>query len=497
MQRLFLFQPSTWLLAVIVAAIGTLCSFLYRVAHLLFYHPLRSYPGPKLWAISRVPWHYYNIRGDLARKILDLHETYGPTVRIAPDELSYTSSQAWRKIYGQSKPEFMKCTDGRGIAPVIKQAHLRGIIAAESEKHRRLRRAIAPAFSDRALSEQEAYLQEHSDNLVNHLRKACNEGAVDIVKWLSLATFDIMSDLAFGKPEGCLDNADQPWLSVMGARAKTIRWHQLTIYYGLDGLATRFAPKSFTKSRQDHMRLTAAKVQQRIKLNVERKDFMSYILQNTAEPLSNAELTIMASAFIVAGSGTSARALSATVYFLCANSDVLFKVTSQIRSAFDDQKAITIRSTARLPYLQACIDEAMRLHPPNPSTIPRWVPDHGEEIDGKWVPGGIAVGCHQLASGHAEWNFERPKEYIPERWLDNNLKTEFAGDDKSSVQPFSFGPRSCIGRSLAYAEMRLILAKLLFVFDLQMDEPELNWTERQKNYLTWEQIPLMIRLDPR
>lgn len=44
--------------------------------------------------------------------------------------------------------------------------------------------------------------------------------------------------------------------------------------------------------------------------------------------------------------------------------------------------------------------------------------------------------------------------------------------------------------------MRMILAKLLLVYDLEMDDSELDWTERQKSYLTWEQIPLMIRLRP-
>lgn len=201
------------------------------------------------------------------------------------------------------------------------------------------------------------------------------------------------------------------------------------------------------------MKLTAAKVQQRIQLNHSSKDFMSYILENDAEPLTNAELAIMASAFIVAGSGTSARALSATIYYLCINPPALAKIVAEVRSAFAGGETVTIRSTARLQYLQACIDEAMRLHPPNPSTIPRWVPEYGEEIEGKWVPGGIAVGVHQLSSGHANWNFARAKEYIPERWLENGNDSEFAKDDKSSAQPFSFGPRNCIGQRYVLGDL--------------------------------------------
>lgn len=75
------------------------------------------------------------------------------------------------------------------------QSHLRGLVAADHDKHARLRRAIAPAFSDRALREQEGILQSHSSNLVKHLKNRGKESSIDIVKWLSLATFDIISGL--------------------------------------------------------------------------------------------------------------------------------------------------------------------------------------------------------------------------------------------------------------------------------------------------------------
>ena len=374
-----------------------------------------------------------------------MHEQYGPTIRIAPDELSYTSSQAWKKVYGQTKPEFHKCLDGRGIAPVIKQAHLRGIIAADSDKHRRLRRAIAPAFSERALGQQEEFLQKHCRNLMRCLRERCEGGELDIGRWFSLTTYDIITELTFGRADGCLDNADEPWLTVMGARAKTIRWYQFTIYYGLDNLVSRLAPSAMTRSRQEHMKMLGSKVQSRLKEKDISKDFMSYILDNSSEPLSTAGLVIMASAFVVAGSGTSARALSATTYFLCRHPEKLALAVDEVRKTFQDESHITTKSTAPLGYLAACINEAMRLHPPNPSTIPRWVPADGEMIEGEWVPGGTAVGVHQLSSGLAEWNFARAKEFLPERWLELPPGSEFERDDKASAQPFSYGARGCVG----------------------------------------------------
>lgn len=382
----------------------------------------------------------------MARTIHALHEQHGPTVRIAPDELSYTSSQAWKKIYGQTHPEFSKCLDGRGIAPVIKEAHLRGIIAAETLKHRRLRRAIAPAFSERALSQQEHCLQKHSDSLMRCLRERCSRGEpLDIGRWFSLTTYDIITELTFGHADGCLDDPDKPWLTVMGARAKTIRWFQFAIYYGFDGLIARVGPSAMTRSRQAHMKMLGSKVQRRLKEKDMGMDFMSHILDNRSEPLSVSELVIMASAFVVAGSGTSARALSATTYFLCCHPDKLALAVDEVRAAFLDESSITIKSAATLEYLSACIQEAMRMHPPNPSTLPRWVPADGEVIEGAWVPGGTAVGVHQLSAGLADWNFARARTFLPERWLELPQESEFERDDRASAQPFSYGPRGCVG----------------------------------------------------
>jgi averantin hydroxylase len=85
---------------------------------------------------------------------------------------------------------------------------------------------------------------------------------------------------------------------------------------------------------------------------------------------------------------------------------------------------------------------------------------------------------------------------VPERWLANPPK-EFADDDRAARAPFSLGPRNCIGRNLAYAEMRLILAKVCFNFDLELDEERCgNWIGDQKIYGLWEKASLYVKLTP-
>jgi cytochrome P450 len=164
-----------------------------KIIYNLYFHPLSSYPGPKLWAISRLPWNYVNFKGRLGWRIREMHQKYGPVVRIAPDELSYTTSSAWKKIYGQRSPEFEKALDGRGFAPATINGH-RALMTETTAGHERLRRAINPAFSERAVREQEGYLQGHSDTLMDQLMKKSKEGvAADITRWLSLVTFDILN----------------------------------------------------------------------------------------------------------------------------------------------------------------------------------------------------------------------------------------------------------------------------------------------------------------
>ncbi|KAK8868875.1 Cytochrome P450 monooxygenase alt3 [Apiospora arundinis] len=472
---------------------------LVRIIYNLYFHPLRNFPGPRLWAISRIPWHYLNLRGRITWRIRELHDQYGPVVRIAPDELSYTTSSAWKKIYGQRTPEFPKALDGRGIAPTSIGGRP-SLMTETQENHLRLRRAINPAFSERALREQEHYLQTHSNKLVRIFREKSDKEPVDMTTYFFVIAFDIVSDLAFGEPAGFLDNVDQPWLQVILDRAKAIKYYQLAVWYGFFPLLDYITPKYVMESRKSHIALTEAKLDKRMNAENPGKDFMSFILENddpAVEKLSKVEMLMLASNFIVAGSGTSAGGMSGLTYLLLRNPDKLEKLKKEIRETFKTNEEITMVGTAKCKYLNACIEEGMRMYPPTPGSLPRIVPGKGQEIDGKWVKGGMAVAVNQFSAGTSELNFKRAREFHPERYLELPPGSEFANDDKAAAQPFSMGQRVCIGRSMAYAEMRLTMAKIMFGFDLELAEPELDWWNKQDTHLVWSKIPLMIQLHPR
>jgi cytochrome P450 len=187
-----------------------------------------------------------------------------------------------------------------------------------------------PGFSDRALREQKHYLQAYAAKLVSQLRRS--SGEQDLARWYGLTTFDIISALAFGEPGSCLNNADQPWMNVIGNRAKQIVWYYVFTYYGVDSFIEWLLSKYTIIPRQQHMKMCCAKIMKRLRKTEKTADFMSYIVGNKTEKLSNLDLVIMASAFIVAGSGTTASALTGTTFFLLRNPAAYKRLVDEIRS---------------------------------------------------------------------------------------------------------------------------------------------------------------------
>lgn len=76
------------------------------------------------------------------------------------------------------------------------------------------------------------------------------------------------------------------------------------------------------------------------------------------------------------------------------------------------------------------------------------------------------------------------------RWLED---AEYVDDAREVFQPFSMGQRNCIGQSLAWAEMKLILARLVWTFDLELLNDKFNF-EQQKGMILWLKPELNVRL---
>lgn len=94
----------------------------------------------------------------------------------------------------------------------------------------------------------------------------------------------------------------------------------------------------------------------------------------------------------------------------------------------------------------------------------RRTPPEGITVDGKYVPGKTQISVHTMAIQRDERYYSRPLEFIPERWIDAERPANFNHDARAFV-PFTIGQFSCLGKNLAYQELRLFMGKVMRNFD--------------------------------
>ncbi|OCK77527.1 cytochrome P450 [Lepidopterella palustris CBS 459.81] len=472
--------------------------FVGNAIYNIYFHPLSKYPGPYLAAASRLPNAWYLIRGTNVRRACYLHDKYGPVVRVGPNELSYTNAQGWKDIYGHrvgGKSAIGKWrTFYRNPGDEVDS-----IFTGSDEVHTKARRMFSHAFSEKALKEQEPLFQKYVNLLVAKLNQAIqSEGghdrAFNMVDMYNFTTFDVMGDLTFGEPLHLLDNSSYtPWVSDMFNGVKALTIIRVTRYFPLlESILNRCIPRSLEEKRLSHFKYTVDRVNRRLATKSTKPDIWTLVLRHQvdASRLSLEEMHANASIFMIGGTETTATLLSGLTFHLLKNPLVLTKLTREIRDAFTRDEDITIEALTRLEYLNACIEEGLRMYPPVPIGMPRCTPPEGATICGKFVPGGTVVYMSHYATYYSAANFTSPKSFIPERWTGD---LRFANDNKFAFQPFSYGPRNCLGKNMAYHEMRLILSKILFNFDLQLCEESEGWTN-QECWTLWEKHPLMVKL---
>lgn len=161
--------------------------------------------------------------------------------------------------------------------------------------------------------------------------------------------------------------------------------------------------------------------------------------------MSAREMESNAALLILAGSETTATLLSGFTYYILLNPAVYKKLVDEVRGAFTSYGEIDFTGASQLSYLNAALEETLRIYPPVPAMIPRVVPKGGAVIDGVFIPEGMSVSGHHYSTYHAESHFAEPEAFIPERWLENRDK-RFENDNRAVLHTFSLGPRNCLGK---------------------------------------------------
>jgi cytochrome P450 len=389
------------------------------------------------------------LRGELQHYIVKLHEQYGEVVRVLPNELSFSSANASKDIYGHRKagqPALDKFQQFYGH-PFSDGVH--DIVNADDATHSRMRRVFAHAFSDRALKMQEPLFLTYVNRLIEIMRETTAEEPdhkFNMVMLYNFTTFDIMGDLTFGEPLDLLtDSTYHGWIRSMFANFKYGAYiHSIRYFPALETALLkllRYTP--LEKKRREHGTFSSSRVDRRLEKKEARPDIWGLVLARDDETgLSKQEMYKNAGLFMLAGTETTATLLSGLTFHLLQNPARMQKLVTEIRSSFQHENELTIERLQALPYLHACVEEGLRMYPPVTNGLPRVVPTQGTVVDNKVVPGGTIVYSHNLATYRNPNNFRDPYSFIPERWLDDG----YASDKKHALNPFSVGPRACLGK---------------------------------------------------
>jgi cytochrome P450 len=161
-------------------------------------------------------------------------------------------------------------------------------------------------------------------------------------------------------------------------------------------------------------------------------------------------------------------------FYLSRYPEAYDKASKEVRGVFESPDDVCVGPALNsCAYLRACLDESLRMSPAVASAPWREVAVDGTLIDGCSIPAGYDVGMGIYSIQHNESYVSQPFNFMPERWLVNSTASstrENVDRARSVFTPFGVGPRSCVGKGLATAELMFIMATVLAMFDFRKPE---------------------------
>lgn len=225
--------------------------------------------------------------------------------------------------------------------------------------------------------------------------------------------------------------------------------------------------------------IAIARVQQRLENpNTDRVDLLARLMQGKdadGQPLGREELTAEALTQLIAGSDTTSNTSCAILYYVLRTPGVTERLQRELDAAIAPGVP-SYDSVKDLPYLNAVIDETLRIHSTSSLGLPRMVPGVSPEnptpksieILGYTFPPGTSLSVPSYTLHHSKeiWGPDADS-YDPDRWLDGRPTQR----QKDAFIPFSYGPRACVGRNVAEMELKCIVATVFRNFEFR-DEHE-------------------------
>ncbi|TFK74247.1 cytochrome P450 [Pluteus cervinus] len=460
-----------WALYLIALVCSTIA---YRLSS---FHPLAKYPGPvmcritKLW-LARIGW-----TGKQYLYYQELHTLYGDIVRTGPNELSFADISYISPMMGANGMPKSSFWDG-GFPDQKQHRSLVGI--RNSLDHSRLRKVWSRAFTPDALKYYHTLVDKRCSQLIEALGGSAGD-EVDLKTWFHWFSHDVMSDVAYGSGPEMLRNKD------IGAIWKLLEEGQPVsiVMLHLPWLGEFFMTiPMFASKLREFKDYCVKRTERRYYSGSPNKDLFYYLMDEAgleAEKPAYEQVVNDSNLAIVAGSDTVATSLPNVFWLLLQNPSAYIRIQKEVDQLGD--KIYDAVELAKAPYLNAVINETLRLHPPVMSGSSRspWVHSQGHQLGQHYIPVGTTTSIHfYTVQRDSRYFSPSPNDFIPERWLARDVQKElepqvFSDEaqivhETSAFLPFSTGPMDCIGKRFAVQELRLVVARLIREFDMEFAE---------------------------
>jgi cytochrome P450 len=505
---------------------GILALVVARVAVFLYQSltsPLRKIPGPFWTRFTRL-WFFNRVRlGKFEHDNIALHQKYGAIVRVAPDMYSINSPDAVKQVYGIGT-KFTKSDWYEGWKhPSPDRWTL--FPDRDMNRHAETRKRFQGMYSMSSLVSYEGYVDECAKIFGQRLTEFSEKGdVIDMGHWFQCYAFDVIGDITYSQRFGFLDKGEDI-ADVMAALQNAMIYSTLIgIYAKLHPIIFDFMTKfkwSGAGGRVYIMQFVQQRIDQRNKERNETEksgqdlkelaqkdenapqDFLEKLMvANKEDPqkVTSYHIFMMGLSNIIAGSDTTAVSLSSILYHLLQYPVTMKKLRDEIDVYTAEGRCgypnVTFAESQGMPYLQAVMKEALRMH--SATGLPLWrvVPEGGAEICGQLFPGGTVIGLNTWCAHYNESVFGKDaKEFRPERWIE----AEKEGGEKLksmdafympvshptprgrryanmlTIFQFGLGSRTCLGRHISILEMSKLIPQLVREFDFELERPHEEW----------------------
>ncbi|KFY13167.1 hypothetical protein V492_03442 [Pseudogymnoascus sp. VKM F-4246] len=437
--------------------------------------PVRHIPGPFLARFTRL-WYFCQVaRGNFEQVNIQLHRKYGPIVRIAPNEYSFSDLDVVKTIYGHGT-NFIKAPwyDAHGD-PSNVRTNL--FIDRNMKRHAENRRKVANLYSMTALLKMEPSVDSGVEIVLQRFDElASSKQTINMHYWLQCYAFDVIGLITFSRRFGFLDKGKD-----IGGIIKSL--HYIFVYTTLAGIYNewhKYLFYLFAMVGFKGIQIIAGFSMDRIArgssqgkgAGEQEDDFLSKVLalhHAAPDKVTMNDVITTCTVNVGAGSDTTGISLSSILYHLTRNPSTLRKLRAEIEEGVQRgtvSAPITFQEAQSLPYLQAVIKEALRLHPATGLPLARVVPDGGAVIAGTRFPGGAIVGVNTwVAHANASVFGDDAGSFRPERWLEDEETTSALN---KFWMPFGLGSRTCIGKNISLLEISKLIPELVRRYDFEL-----------------------------